>query len=142
MSLDRLAGAWNLRSFEFTDSGGNVFRPLGDRPEGSLVVVQSGHAVLSFAAADRTQFATSDLFAGTDEERAAAAAGYISFGGPAEITDDAITIQVEYSLFPNWVGGTQTRLYELDGDTLTLRTPGPRLFGGAERSAHAVLQRA
>lgn len=142
MSLGRLAGAWRLRSFEFTDSGGSIFRPLGDRPEGSLVVAQSGYAVLSFAAADRPPFATSDLFAGTDEEHAAAAAGYVSFGGPAEITSDAIIIHVEHSLFPNWRGGTQTRLYELDGDTLTLRTAGPRLFGGVERSAHAVLHRA
>lgn len=142
MSLDGLAGAWRLRSFEFTDSGGNVFHPLGERPEGSLVVAHTGHVVLSFAASDRSKFASSDLFAGTNEERAAATAGYVSMGGPAEITSDAITIQVEYSLFPNWIGGTQTRLYELDGDTLTLRTPGPRLFGGMERSARAVLQRA
>lgn len=142
MSVDRLAGVWRLKAFEFTDAGGNLFHPLGERPEGALVVTNSGHAVVSFSASDRSKFATDDVFVGTDEERAAAAAGYVSFGGPCKVTDNSITVQVEYSLFPNWVGGTEVRLYEVDGDTLTLRTPGARVLGGVERTGRAELERA
>lgn len=142
MSLDRLAGAWRLRTFEFTDAQGKLFRPLGERPQGALVVSRGGHAVLTFSAPDRAKFAADDLFAGTGEEWAAAAAGYVSFGGPCEVTATSLAVRVEYSLFPNWVGGTQVRLYEIEGNRLTLRTPGARLFGGAQRSGRAELERA
>lgn len=142
MSLDELVGAWNLQSFEFTDAGGAVFHPLGKQVAGTLVVTPDGHAVFSFSSADRAPFANADIFQGTDAERAAAAAGYVSFGGPCTADSDTIFIEVEYSLFPNWVGTRQARRYALDGDTLTLATTGPRRFGGVERSAKAVLHRA
>ena len=142
MAIERLAGAWRLKVFEFTDAKGGLFHPLGERPHGSLVVTGDGYAVISFSASDRPKFATDDIFAATAEERAAAAAGYVSFGGPCEVTDNSIAIRVEHSSFPNWVGGKQVRLYEVAGDKLTLRTPGARVFGGTERSGRAELEKA
>jgi Lipocalin-like domain len=141
MSLGRLTGAWRLTAFEFTDAGGSVFRPLGERPAGALVVSHDGHVVFSFCASDRARFAFDDVFAGAGDELAAAAALYVSFGGPGEIDDHAIAVRVDYSLFPNWVGTIQRRLYELDGDRLILTTDGPRMFAGVERRARAVLER-
>ncbi len=142
MSLERLAGAWRLLSFEFTDAEGGKFHPLGENPSGSVVIAAGGHFSLTFMALGRADFAADDLFAATPEERAAAAGGYVAFGGPCRVKGDAIEIEVEYSLFPNWVGKTQIRLFELDGDRLTLRTAGPRLFAGVERSGQARLVRA
>jgi hypothetical protein len=141
MSIERLAGVWRLKAFEFTDSKGSLFHPLGERPQGTLVVTDDGYAVISFSASDRPKFATDDVFSATVEKRAAAGAGYVSFGGPCEITDTTISVQVEHSSFPNWVGGKQVRLYEVNGDKLTLRTPGARVFGGVERSGRAELER-
>ncbi|MCC6778875.1 MAG: lipocalin-like domain-containing protein [Hyphomicrobiales bacterium] len=141
MSIGELAGVWRLKAFEFTDAKGGVFLPLGEQPQGALVVSADGYAVISFSASDRSRFASDDVFAGTLEERAAAAAGYVSFGGPCEVTDTAISVEVEQSSFPNWVGGKQVRLYERRGNRLTLRTSGPRLFGGVERSGRAELER-
>lgn len=97
--------------------------------------------MISFSASDRPKFATDDVFSVTVEERAAAAAGYASFGDPCEITDKTISVQVEHSSFPNWVGSKQVRLYEVDGNKLTLRTPGAPVFGGVERSGRAELER-
>ena len=139
MSFDGLVGVWQLRLFEFADVDGNLFYPLGDRPTGTLVIAGEGHAVFSFSESGRSNFASDDLFNGTDKERSAAAASYVSFGGPCEVSDTSISVQVEYSLMPNWVGGTQVRLYEIDGNTLKLRTQGLRKFGGVERTARAVL---
>ncbi len=141
MSLERLAGAWRLKAFEFTGADGVVFRPLGESPGGCLVISPHGYLTLAFIANDRPQLSTDDVFSIDAAELARAAAGYVSFGGPCEVSPDAITVQVEYSLFPNWVGKPQTRLYHLDGDRLTLRTPGPRMFGGAERNGEARLER-
>ena len=142
MSIDRLVGVWRLKAFEFTDAEGNLFHPLGKRPSGALVVTKDGHAVISFSASDRPKFATDDVFKSTPEERATAAQGFASFGGPCEVSDTSITVRVEYSSFPNWVGGSQVRLYQTDGKKLTLRTPGARMFGGVERTGRAELERA
>ena len=142
MTIQRLTGAWQLKAFEFTDAEGNLFYPLGKQPTGALVVAGSGHAVLSFANSERSCFSGDDLFSGSTEERAAAAKGYVSFGGPCEVTDDTISIHVAYSLFPNWIGAIQIRRYKIDGDTLVLSTLGPRLYGGTLRTGRARLQRA
>ncbi len=136
-----MKGAWRLLSFVFTDADGELFYPLGRDPAGYFVVTGDGHATLSFTATGRDRFAANDLFAGADDELANAAKGYVSFGGPCEVGSDAITIHVKYSLFPNWIGQQQVRLYTLDGDRLTLRTDGPKLFGGVERRAEARLER-
>jgi hypothetical protein len=141
MTIERLAGAWRLKVFEFTDAEGSRFRPLGERPQGSLVVTDDGYAVISFSASDRPRCATDDVFSATVEERAAAAAKYVSFGGACKITDKTISVQVEHSSFPNWVGSQQVRLYEVNGNRLTLRTPDARVFGGVERRGRAELER-
>lgn len=139
---DPLVGTWRLLAFEFTDAEGGKFHPLGERPTGHVLFTRDGYMSLNFAARDRVPFAADDLFAGGAAERAAAAEGVVCFSGPYSIENGAVVVDVEFSLFPNWVGRPQTRLYSLDGDRLTLRTDGPRLFGGVERTAEARLERA
>lgn len=139
---DALIGAWRLRSFEFTDAAGGILRPLGEHPAGYVILSGDGHMSLNFTATDRADFAVDDLFGGSDEERAAAARGFVSFGGPYRIEGDAVVVEVEFSLLPNWVGRPQTRRFAIDGDRLTLRTTGPKRFGGMARTGEAVLVRA
>ena len=141
MNLQQLAGAWRLKSLEFTGADGAVFRPLGENPGGCVVISPHGYLTLAFIAGERPPLSTDDVFRVEETELARAAAGYVSFGGPCEVSPDAITVQVEYSIFPNWVGAPQTRNYLLDGDRLTLRTQGPRMFGGTERNGEARLER-
>ncbi len=81
-------------------------------------------------------------FAFTDAERARAAAEVVSFAGAFEFDGAAVSVTVEYSVFPNWIGGTQVREVEVSGDTLILRTEGASLFAGAKRQAEARLIRA
>ena len=143
MTLDNaLTGTWILLSFNFTGDDGSVYQPLGDSPAGALTFTPDGYVTFSFTARDRAAFESDDPFVGGETERAAAAAGYVTFGGPYRIEENAVVIDVEFSLFPNWVGGQQKRLFELDGDRLTLRTDGARLFGGEMRRAEARLRRA
>jgi hypothetical protein len=142
MTIDeRLVGTWRVEAFEFTDAGGAVFRPLGEHPEGFVMFSADGTMAFCFQAAGRAGFAAEDLFGGSAEERAAAAAGCVAFGGPCRTENGAVTVDVAFSLFPNWVGGSQTRLYEVEGDRLRLRTTGPRVFAGVERRGEARLER-
>jgi hypothetical protein len=47
---------------------------------------------------------------------------------------------VEASLFPDWVGTTQERLYDFDGDRLTLSTD-PIPLGGRQLRAVLIWER-
>ena len=143
MSLDsNLLGTWRVLAFEFTNAAGAVFRPLGEGPLGGIVFAVGGHMSFDFFAAERPHFAADDLFGGSDDERAMAASGAVVFGGPCRSENGVLIIDVAHSLFPNWIGGTQRRLYVVDGDRLMLRTEGLRVFGGAERRGEARLARA
>ena len=142
MSGNDLIGTWRLQSFEFTDESGAVLHPLGERPAGFVVISTDGYLALNFMAGERTLFTGDDLFGGDAAERARAATEVVSFAGPFEFDGSAVSVSVEYSVFPNWVGGSQVREVELSGDNLTLRTEGARLFAGTKRRAEAKLTRA
>ena len=71
----------------------------------------------------------------------AAVEGYVSYCGRYEVNGDKVIHHIEVSLFPNWVGVRQERMYELDGDRLTLSTP-LMLVGGRRLSTHLIWERA
>ncbi len=75
------------------------------------------------------------------EEKIAAVEGYVSYSGRFEIRGDKVVHHIEVSLFPNWIGVTQERLYEFKGDRLTLSTP-LMLVGGRQLSTHVIWERA
>ena len=142
MTGEDLIGTWRLRSFAFTDEAGAVLQPLGERPVGFVLISADGYLALNFMAGERSAFADDDLFGGGEAERAQAMAEIVSFAGPYEYDGTVVSVTVEYSVFPNWIGGTQVREVEVSGDTLILRTEGARLFAGSLRRAEARLVRA
>ena len=77
--------------------------------------------------------ASGDLRGGTSEEIREAFEGYVAYFGSYTVDPEAgvVTHQVAESLLPNWIDGSQIRYYEIDEDTLTLRTP-PIQSGGRE----------
>jgi len=137
-----LIGTWLLLSFAFTDKEGVVLHPLGERPSGFVLISADGYLALNFMTGERSRFVDDDLFGGSNTELARAAAEVVSFAGPFEYDGTAVSVTVDYSVFPNWIGGTQVREVEVSGDTLILRTKGARLFAGARRQAEARLIRA
>ena len=142
MSLDAVAGAWRLMSFVFTDAAGGTHHPLGRSPRGSLLITPNGYLSLIFIAADRPNFAEPDLLDGSAAEKAAAAAGYVSFGGPCRVDGDEVVVTVEHSFFPNWTGSEQRRRFSLAGDILTLSTVAAIPVNGVDRWGQATLTRA
>ena len=44
--------------------------------------------------------------------------------GPYSVAGDVLTVVVESSNMPDYIGSTQSRVFEREGDTLTLGTPG------------------
>ncbi len=142
MTGEDLIGTWRLQSFAFTDMSGAVVHPLGELVAGYILISAQGYLALNFMAGERSRFADDDLFGGSTAERARATAEVISFAGPYEYDGAAVSVTVEYSVYPNWIGRTQVREVELSGDTLILRTEGAKMFGGTLRQGEARLIRA
>lgn len=65
---------------------------------------------------------------------------YISYAGTYEVHEDYVLHHIEVSLFPNWVGGTQKRFFERDGDRLTLISP-PIVLQDQSVTYHLVWQK-
>jgi hypothetical protein len=133
-------GTWRLVSWEARTSDGNVTHPFGEDACGFIMYSPDGYVSVVIFRADRELFGTPDILAGREEQLAAAARSYISYAGRFEVLGGRVCHFVEASLFPDWVGGTQERLYEFDGDRLTLSTD-PMLLGGEQVRAMLVWER-
>ncbi|HUT50320.1 MAG TPA: lipocalin-like domain-containing protein [Alphaproteobacteria bacterium] len=142
MSASSLAGAWRLESFVFTDDGGGTHTPLGESPHGLVLITPDNYLSLSFMADGRQAFAESSLLGGSADERAAAAASYVSFGGPFRVEGDEVVVEVAAAFHPNWAGSVQRRRFRLEGGTLTLMTAQAIPVDGKNLMGQAVLRRA
>jgi hypothetical protein len=71
---------------------------------------------------NRPRFGTEDFDGGTDEEKRRAYENFLSYSGRFEVNETRRTIEhhVAMSSYPNFVGRTLERLYELSEEKLTL----------------------
>ncbi len=135
-----LIGTWRLVSWENRDENGHITYPLGKDALGYIIYNPDGYMFVAIMRPDRLKFAAGDLLSGSTEERAQAAATYVSYCRRYEFRGETVVHRVELSLFPNWVGVGQERLLELRGNRLTLSTR-PILLGGMQRTAHLIWER-
>jgi hypothetical protein len=124
-----LVGTWTL--VDWTASvDETVLRPFGGKAEGWLTYTEDGRMWAALQRRDRAALGTGTLAAATAEQRAAAAAGYLSYGGRYTRDGDRVVHHVETSLFPDWIGAVQIRLISWVRDDLVLSTPDERSAGG------------
>ena len=131
MVKDKFPGTWKLVSFEAWTADGRASYPLGPDPTGVLMYDASGHFAGQVLRAGRVRFASDNMRNGTEEEVLSAYLGYIAYFGRYEVdeAEAVVTHHVEGSLYPNWMGGVQTRHFEFAGNGLILSTP-PSPAGG------------
>jgi hypothetical protein len=135
---EEFIGTWELSSIETRDETGDLVK-RGKR-KGYLIYSPEGYMSVSFMKEDRPRFKSDDIRGGTIEEKIAAINGYISYAGKYTVHDETMIHHIEISLFPNWVGETQERMYHLEGNRLTLSTP-LMLVGGKRLSTHIVWEK-
>ena len=135
-----LIGTWRLVSFKSKTVDGQVTDPWGKNTVGYIMYNEDGYMSVSVMSANRSKFVSGDMKGGTAEEKAAAAGTYISYCGKYEIKGDAIIHHIELSLFPNWVGVSQKRIFKLDGNKLSLSTS-PALVDGVEQTFRLIWDR-
>jgi hypothetical protein len=133
-------GTWRLVSFHIKTLDGKVTYPYGPDAVGYYIFSESGYMSVALMPTNRRMFAAGDIMGGSTEEKVAAAETYIAYNGKYEIQGDKLVVHPEVSFFPNWVGVDQVRIWELEGNRLTLSTP-PLLIRGVQQTAHLVWER-
>ena len=136
-----LVGTWRLVSFHLRTLDGQLTYPYGPDAVGYYIFSASGHMSVALMPAHRHTFAVGDIMGGSTEEKVAAAETFIGYSGKYEIQGDKLVVRADVSFFPNWVGVDQVRLWELEGNRLTLSTPSPLLIRGLQQTAHLVWER-
>ena len=122
---EKLIGSWRLVSCVGYWSDGRVTYPYGPNAIGLMVYDAEGNFSGQIQGQDRPPFASGNLLRGTPEEMKAAFEGYVAYYGTYEVDEVArsLTHHVQGSLFPNWIGVDQTRLYKISDNQLRLTTP-------------------
>jgi hypothetical protein len=138
--VNPLVGSWRVLSAESRTEAGEVSYPYGRDAVGYLVYTPEGRMAAFLERARRPPFASGDLLSAAVEEQASVATTFIAYCGTYEWRGDRVVHRVEISSFPNWEGGVQERLVEVDDDRLTLRT-GPILIGGTRRESVLIWAR-
>ncbi|MEX2279516.1 MAG: lipocalin-like domain-containing protein [Acidimicrobiia bacterium] len=119
--MESLVGTWRL--VDWTASvDDTVTRPFGGRAEGILTYTEDGRMWATLQRRDRVLLGSGTLAAATAEQRAAAAAGYLSYAGTYTVDGDRVIHHVEVSLFPDWVGDEQIRMIGWQDGDLVLST--------------------
>jgi Lipocalin-like domain len=124
---ERLLGAWTLVSLTAGEEADQTF-PYGANPKGSMMVDANGRFMITVVRSDLPQFASNNRMTATPDEATAVVQGSIAYYGSYSIDEatHVITVNVEGSTFPNFTGGTQTRILSFHGDDeVTYLNPTP-----------------
>src|SRR5712671_1183282 len=116
---EQLVGSWILVSLTAGDSTKQTV-PYGPNPKGTMMVDANGRFSITVVRSDLPRFQSNNRMTGTAEENAAIVQGCIAYFGTYSIDEatHVITVNVEGSTFPNFDGGTQTRILSFSGDEM------------------------
>ena len=141
MSRKQFIGTWKLVSFELETSG-EISYPWGEDVVGIHTWDETGHYAFQGGSAVREKFASDIPFEATPEEASTAIKTYLAYFGTFEVDEIERTVTHNGigSLFPNWVGMPQKRLYEFSGNQLNLASE-PVELGGKTLTARLLWER-
>ena len=127
----RLIGSWAMTG-NVLDQDGKKSEPFGPNAKGTVMFTSDKRVALVITRVDVPKFASNNRTTGTPEENKAATAGSIAYFGTYEVNDadKLLTMHLEGSTFPNWVGTDQKRTLELSGDELKFINKNPSMGQG------------
>ena len=128
-----VVGAWRLESFVVDASSESEKPRFGPNPVGYLMYSASGKMSAVLMAAHRAKLDSPKGATSTQQELVDSLANFLSYAGTYEIRGNRVFHHVEVSVFTNLVGTTLEREFSLSGDTLTIRTLPPEIWGTSNR---------
>ena len=137
-----LIGTWRMVSIEGHSSDGTITRDWGPEPLGIWIFTEDGYLSVQIVDPDRELFQSGDFLRPTEEELEQAFSGYFGYFGTYTIDEEAgeVVFHVEGAADPNYIGTDQQRLFSIEGNRLTIRTP-PERAGDADVTYVAILER-
>ncbi len=128
----RLVGTWKLVGYQRQFVGEEWVRPWGEEVDGRLIYTADGYLSVQQMRLGRPNFAASEYTSGTPDEVQAAFQGYVAYAGRYRLdeAEDAVWHIIECALFPNWIGLTMKRFYQLSDHRLILSSPPPQSSTG------------
>src|SRR5687767_7491813 len=115
-----LLGTWKLVKFEARSPEGKTLYPFGTNAFGRLFYDATGNMSIQVFDPDRPRFSSDDKSKGSTEEIKAAWDRFDAYAGRYQVNEKEGVVEhhLEGALFPNWIGGTQKRFFEFNGDRL------------------------
>jgi hypothetical protein len=128
-----IVGVWNLLSMTLTSDIGVVIEPFGALPSGRIIYMPGGYMMTTLARRDRPDWLIADPLGGSPQEKIAAVDSYSTYSGRYSVNDDQVTHHIDLSIFPNWVGQDEERVFKISDNILTLKTPPFEIMGSLHR---------
>ena len=127
-----IVGSWTLVSADTVRPDGSKVRTFGENPKGTIIFTSDGRFIYLFASADLPKFASNNRATGTAEENKAVVQSSIATFGTYSVADKDLTMKVEHSTFPNWMGTDQKRTIAITGNDLKWTNPAGSAGGVVE----------
>lgn len=123
-----VAGSWKLETFDEIAKDGTRRARFGANPVGYLIYTPSGRMSATLSGIRRPAFEPTEetARANTCIERVT---DFLSYAGRYDVRGNRVFHHLEVSVFTNLVGKTLEREFHVDGDTLTIRTITPGMWG-------------
>lgn len=128
-----VAGAWKLESFVIETAGKTGEPRFGPNPVGYLIYTPSGRMSATLMAARRSKLESPKGATSTRAELNESLADFLSYAGRYEVRGNHVFHHIEVSVFTNLVGTTLERIFDISGNTLTIRTLPPEIWGTANK---------
>ncbi|MEO6835637.1 MAG: lipocalin-like domain-containing protein [Candidatus Tumulicola sp.] len=133
VAANAVAGAWKLESFVIETAGKSGEPRFGPNPVGYLIYTPSGRMSATLMAAHRSTLQSPKGATSTHAELTESLADFLAYAGRYEVRGNHVFHHIEVSVFTNLVGTTLEREFTISGDTLTIRTLPPEIWGTANR---------
>ena len=124
-----VVGAWKLVSFEVDEPNGRKPR-FGPHPAGYLTYTSSGKVSAVLSGLDRAAL-RSPVGPSAQASCVQSVADFLAYAGSYEVRGDRVFHHVEVSVFTTLIGTTLERQFTIQGDTLTIKTLPPEIWGGS-----------
>jgi Lipocalin-like domain len=118
----QLVGTWTIVSAD----------AYGPNPKGYLIFASDGHYSLQLQRPDIPKYASNNRTQGTPAEYKTTVEGSLSYFGTYSVNGTDLTLRIEGSTFPNWIGTEQRREnVSIVGGELKYTNTAPSGGGGA-----------
>jgi hypothetical protein len=112
-----LVGAWKLVSVSNTKDGVKT-DAFGTNPNGLYIFSNTGRFSIINMRAELPKFASNNRMQGTAEENKAIVQGSLALFGTYSVADKVLTMKVDGSTWPAWIGTEQKRTMTMSGDEI------------------------